>query len=288
MHVAQVSCSKSSSLGVLSDFEELLANLSNREPKKPTELTLSVRTGNTLRQGPVVQIGPEQRARIFAVRTGLSALLAFAAGGIAGSGLYRPVAVKERELASPPAMKSVVDWIICAESNGDPNARNKRSSATGLAQFIDQTWLHMIRAHRPDFARISNEKALELRRDPELVREITLRLLERNAALLKRHNLPVTPGTLYLSHFAGGAGAVALLTADNSADAPSVMAQADATGQMNRGKLVHANPFLAAFTVGDIKTWADNKMRARKSSCPTEAAKSAMPSRSALARVQAL
>lgn len=32
--------------------------------------------------------------------------------------------------------------IIDCESNGDPDARNPRSSASGLFQFLDRTWLH--------------------------------------------------------------------------------------------------------------------------------------------------
>ncbi len=32
--------------------------------------------------------------------------------------------------------------IIDCESNGDPNARNPRSSASGLFQFLDRTWAH--------------------------------------------------------------------------------------------------------------------------------------------------
>jgi hypothetical protein len=39
------------------------------------------------------------------------------------------------------AMDAVVDRIIGVESDGDPNAKNKRSSATGLAQFLSETWL---------------------------------------------------------------------------------------------------------------------------------------------------
>ena len=33
------------------------------------------------------------------------------------------------------AVKALVDRIIAVESDGDPNARNKRSSATGAGQF---------------------------------------------------------------------------------------------------------------------------------------------------------
>jgi hypothetical protein len=118
----------------------------------------------------------------------------------------------------------------------------------------------LIRAHRPDLALHSEKDALELRRDPKLAREMTMRLAERNAALLRARGLPVTRGTLYLSHFAGGAGAVALLASLDNADAAAIMASADATGRTTRDKIVTANPFLQRFTVADLKSWADRKM----------------------------
>ena len=61
--------------------------------------------------------------------------------------------------------------------------------------------------------------------------------------------------------FAGAAGAVAVLTAMEGADAAFVMANADATGRTKREKIIQANPFLERFTVADLRTWADRKMR---------------------------
>ena len=120
----------------------------------------------------------------------------------------------------------------------------------------------MIRAHRPDLAQGRGEKqVLELRRQPELAREITTRWVERNAAMLSKRGLPVTPGTLYLTYFAGPAGAVAILSVAEHADAAALMASADATGRTTREKIVNANPFLGTFTAGDLKSWADRKMR---------------------------
>jgi hypothetical protein len=137
---------------------------------------------------------------------------------------------------------AVVEQIIKVESNGDPNAKNKRSSATGLGQFLDETWLVLIRGHRPDLAKgRSAAEILELRRDATIAREITSRFAERNAHVLRKRGLPVTPGTLYLAHFAGAAGAVAILSALEDADAASIMASADATGRTKREKLVKAN-----------------------------------------------
>jgi hypothetical protein len=163
---------------------------------------------------------------------------------------------------SAKAIHAVVEQIIGVESDGDPNARSKRSSATGLGQFLDETWLYMISAHRPDLAKgRSQAEILELRRDAKIAREITARFTERNAELLGKRGLPVTPGTLYLAHFAGGAGAVAILSATEDADAALVMASADATGRTKREKIIKANPFLEGFTVANLRNWADRKMR---------------------------
>ena len=159
------------------------------------------------------------------------------------------------------AVKAIVERIIVVESGGDSNAKNKRSSATGAGQFLDETWLEMIRTYRRDLVGGRSEKEiLELRRDPALTRAIMTRLVEQNAAMLKKRGLPVTPGTLYLTHFAGPAGALAVLSVSENADAASLMASADATGRTTREKLVNANPFLRELTVGDLKNWANQRM----------------------------
>ena len=88
-----------------------------------------------------------------------------------------------------------------------------------------------------------------------------LGITQRNVEMLRKRGLPVTPGTLYLAHFAGGAGAVAILSAMENADAALVMATADATGRTKRENIIRANPFLERFTVADLRNWADRKMR---------------------------
>ena len=166
------------------------------------------------------------------------------------------------DLTGIAAVKSAAERIITVESNNDPNAKNSRSSATGLGQFLNQTWLDLIRTYRPDLAKGRSEsEILELRRDPKLAREITLRSVEQSAALLRRRGLPVNLGTIYLMHFAGSAGAAAILSAAENADAALVIASADPTGRTKRTQIVSANPFLERFTVADLKAWADRKMR---------------------------
>jgi hypothetical protein len=189
-------------------------------------------------------------------------VVAFSLGWFLGASAYRRPAPAPEDWTGGEAIDAVVERIIRIESNGDPNARNKRSSATGLGQFLDETWRDMIRAYRPDLVRgRSDAEVLELRRDPALAREITARFAERNAAMLRQRGLPVTPGTIYLAHFAGGAGAVAVLSALEHADAALVMAGADASGQVRRERIVKANPFLERFTIADLKQWADRKMQ---------------------------
>jgi hypothetical protein len=181
---------------------------------------------------------------------------------LGGYDAYWPPDSQREAPIARPAIDTVVERIIGVESNGDPNAKNKRSSATGLGQFLDETWLDMIRAHRPDLAKEhSQSEILELRRDAKVAREITARFTERNAEMLRKRGLPVTPGTLYLAHFAGGAGAVAILSAMENADAALVIATADATGRTKREKIIKANPFLERFTVADLRNWADRKMQ---------------------------
>jgi hypothetical protein len=158
-------------------------------------------------------------------------------------------------------VKAIVERIIIDESGGDSKAENKRSSAAGAGQFLAETWLEMIRRYRRDLVDGRSEKdILELRRDAELARMIITRSLEQNAAMLKKRGFAVTPGTLYLTHFAGPAGAVAVLSVSENADAASLLASADATGRTTREKLVKANPFLKDLTVGDLKNWANRKM----------------------------
>ncbi|MFO1103838.1 MAG: hypothetical protein U1E20_13135 [Methylocystis sp.] len=160
------------------------------------------------------------------------------------------------------SLKSLVDRITMAESQGIADARNKFSSAVGLGQFINATWMELIRKHRPDLAgAMSDKEILDLRKDPELSREMTAHYVEQNSSILLKKGLPVTPGSLYLAHFAGPGGAAAILSAPEEVDAATVIASADGQPAKARDKIVNGNPFLKRFTVKDLKNWAHLKMQ---------------------------
>ena len=71
-------------------------------------------------------------------------LTAFGFGWLGPSVSYWQPDSQLEEPTAVSAIHAVVERIIGVESDGDPNVRNKRSSATGLGQFLDETWLDMM------------------------------------------------------------------------------------------------------------------------------------------------
>jgi Transglycosylase SLT domain len=129
------------------------------------------------------------------------------------------------------------------ESSLNPSARAATSSATGLFQFIDGTWLSMVQRHgaehglgryaaaietrdgRP-FVRdpAMRQEILSLRHDAELSARMAGELLQENAQFLENQlGRPATPGELYAAHVMGPAGAARLIEAA-SQGAPSAAA----------------------------------------------------------------
>lgn len=161
------------------------------------------------------------------------------------------------------AVDALVQQIIKVESAGNPNAKNTRSTATGLGQFIESTWLRMMRSYRPELvATMSRADLLNLRRDPTISRDMVTKLAQENEAFLRARGHQSTPGRLYLAHFLGPAGANTVLRANNERTILDVMG----------ASVVKANPFLRNYTVADLKAWADRKMRRKGGAAITVAA----------------
>lgn len=140
------------------------------------------------------------------------------------------------------------------ESSFNPNARAGTSSATGLFQFIDSTWLDMVRRHGADHglgaqaAQISVQggrsvvndpqaraQILALRNDPELSALMAGELTRENASFLQsRLGRAPQAGELYAAHVMGPGGAVRLIQAAESG-APSAAAVFPREAAANRG-----------------------------------------------------
>jgi len=143
--------------------------------------------------------------------------------------------------------------IITVESKGDPNAKNPNSSAEGLGQFTNDTWVSMISKYRPDLMVGRTEaEVLGLRTDPALSVEMTKNYTRENAEGLAKAGFPVNESTLYLSHFLGLGGAKKMLNAPADALASEV-AGGDAT---TRNQSILGGTKTAA----DVLSWASKKM----------------------------
>lgn len=155
-------------------------------------------------------------------------------------------------------LDAVAGRIIGIESGGNPAARNPASSATGAGQFIDSTWLAMIRRHRPDLAaRRSDAQILAMRRDPAISREMTRAYAADNRALLAAEGLPSDSGALYLGHFLGPGGMVKAMRSAPDAPIGAVMSREQIAANRN---VRFGGKFLPDFTAGDLRAWAAAKM----------------------------
>lgn len=122
---------------------------------------------------------------------------------------YRVTVAPEgvRKLISEAAQRNGVDpeamlEIARIESNFNPDAKNRRSTAGGLFQFIDST---------------ARQYGLKNRFDPGAASEAAARLASDNKRLLEaRLGRQVTAGELYLAHQQGAGGALKLLSNPNA------------------------------------------------------------------------
>jgi hypothetical protein len=142
------------------------------------------------------------------------------------------------------------------ESGYNPNAKAKTSSATGLFQFLDQTWLSTLKQHgaKYGYARyadliqkgpsghyyVSGSEAratvMDLRLDPHASALMAGELAADHAAYLRgRVGREPTAGELYVAHVLGPQGSAKLIDAvriSPTASAPALFPDAAAS---NRG-----------------------------------------------------
>lgn len=133
------------------------------------------------------------------------------------------------------------DYLLATarrESSLNPQAKSTSSSATGLFQFIDSTWLDLMRRHgseagfsdlashigvsqnnRPSVADgQKKQEILALRHDPELAAFMAGKLTKESQSILEAGlNRPATDEDLYLSHFFGPAAATKFIKLSETA-----------------------------------------------------------------------
>lgn len=149
-------------------------------------------------------------------------------------------AVSQSILAASSATGVGFDYLMrtaMRESSMDPQAKAKTSSASGLYQFVDQTWLSMIEKNGSKYGLETYVDAIEqkssgrfkvddpalkseilaLRHDPEIASLMAGELARENRAALEQHlGRGVSDGEVYAAHFLGTTGAISLLSAAQS------------------------------------------------------------------------
>lgn len=153
----------------------------------------------------------------------------------------------------------IIGKLIHTESRGNENAQNPLSSAGGIGQFIDSTWITTLRKYRPDLANgRTNAEILALKKGEGsgvLGRQMAIEYAAEMSRSLAAAGLQVTPGNTYLAYFAGPAGARRVLKGDPNASVDTTMTPvqiaANKSVMYRNGRLI---------TNAELAAWAARKM----------------------------
>ncbi|MEO1969666.1 MAG: transglycosylase SLT domain-containing protein [Sphingomonadaceae bacterium] len=162
------------------------------------------------------------------------------------------------------------------ESNLDPNAKASTSSATGLYQFIDSTWLRTLDEHGAKYGMnwasdaiapggrtadpAARSQLLSLRYDADTSSLMAAELTRENAAGLRGSlGREPEPAELYLAHFLGLGNAQQFLGALQSNPDQSASAMLPQAARANRAIFYDGD---RARTVGEVMALMRDKVSA--------------------------
>ena len=158
--------------------------------------------------------------------------------------------------ASAAKPTTLQEKIIQVESGGKniPNQSGlggeATSSAYGVAQITKGTFENLVKNAQKS-SPLYGKTHDDMKADIGLQYEALSVLTDKNKSILAKAGVSTTDAAMYLAHFLGPTGAVKALKAGDSSMLTSAVNQ----------KQIDANPNLQRMsTVGDLKTWADQKM----------------------------
>lgn len=155
----------------------------------------------------------------------------------------------------PPVDLSKMDFpskVEHWESGGNSNAKAPTSSASGSGQFIDGTWLPLVKKHRPDLAfGKSDQQLLDMRSDPKLNSQMIDAYGADNSDKLKTAGIPTTDATKYGAHWFGPENFQKIYQADPRTPIEKII-----------GHDAAANNGLTGKTAGEVKDLTAQRMGA--------------------------
>lgn len=173
------------------------------------------------------------------------------------------------------------------ESNFQTNAKAKTSSATGLYQFIESTWLSMVNEHGDKYglgayadkisdggrvASSSDRQAiLALRKDPKIASYMAAEYAKENQNYLKQSvGGEIGSTELYLAHFMGPGGAAKFLDAYRDNPNRNAASAFPSEARANRG--VFYNKDGSARSLEQVYAFFDKKFSVEDSGAATQVA----------------
>lgn len=134
-----------------------------------------------------------------------------------------------------------IEKLRIAEASNNPNAASSTSSARGLGQFLDETWLEVTRNY-PEMQGKSNAERLALRTDEAVMMRAIKDLTSLNKKILEAERLTTDHLNLYVLHRFGSSGGKKVLKANRSTPISKVLSP----------KAIAANPDIKGKTVGQV------------------------------------
>lgn len=165
-----------------------------------------------------------------------------------GSGSWG--AVKDTIIAAAKVVgvdPGLLAGMAAQESGFQPGIRAKGSSATGLFQFLDDTWKQMLKQYGPKYNIPAGTPATNGAANAILGAQY----VKDNIEALRKVTNNVQPGDAYLAHFLGLGGARKALKAGDNASFASLFPQA-----------ARANPSYSG-TIGQVRAQLTNNMFAK-------------------------
>ncbi|WP_226018103.1 hypothetical protein [Novosphingobium sp. FKTRR1] len=174
------------------------------------------------------------------------------ASGLQSGSVRAPVAGDGLGMTGRAAQDYVVNRIA-GNPRVEGTGKNPASSAVGLGQFVDDTFVNVFRKTFPDQARLG-KAAILAQRGTGVERAMLERLTADNAQALARARQPVTPTSLYLAHFLGPDDAIKVLS--HGGETPLA-------GLIRKASINSNASILAGRTVRDAIAFAERKMGGR-------------------------
>jgi hypothetical protein len=175
------------------------------------------------------------------------------------------------------------------ESSLKPNAQSSTSSAAGLFQFVDQTWLGLVKSHGAKYglanfagaisqdaggrfhAGEAKDAILALKKDPHISALMAGEYAKGTEASMRTElGRPVCGGELYAAHFLGADSACKLIRFSQSAPGTSAASLFPQAAGANKSVFYHADG--KPKSVREVYDWA---MQQPAASAPAVAAPAA-------------